>query len=113
MSTETAQPGTMPDAGLEPEAMSLEQIQAELAAYRPGTAVEVIELEAYMAHACAAVAPTRPIGRGAEAGRRGTSMSDRRSRTPHCRRVCGPVPHRCRIAAFACCCPLDRVLNCS
>jgi hypothetical protein len=38
-----------PDAGTDPETMSLEDVARELAAYRPGNQAEVIAIEAYMA----------------------------------------------------------------
>jgi len=38
-----------PDAGAAPETMTLEAVQRELGQYRPGTAAEVMAIEAYMA----------------------------------------------------------------
>jgi len=45
MSTEPAQP----DAGTNPETMTIEEISRELAAYRPGNAAEVIAIEEWLA----------------------------------------------------------------
>jgi hypothetical protein len=38
---------TMPDAGTDPETMSLEAVQAELAGYQPATEFGVVDLEAH------------------------------------------------------------------
>jgi hypothetical protein len=43
--TETA----MPDAGTDPETMTIEEISRGLAGYKPGTQAEVVEIRAYMA----------------------------------------------------------------
>jgi len=45
MTTETAQPDTMPVV----EAMSLEEIQRELANYKPGTRETVVTVEEWLA----------------------------------------------------------------
>jgi len=39
----------MPDAGTDPETMSIEAVQAELGAYRPGNAAEVVSVEEWLA----------------------------------------------------------------
>jgi hypothetical protein len=105
ISTEPAMPDTMPAV----EAMSLEAVQTELAGYRPGNQAEVIAIEEWIAR-------RMQLWRRLDAllGARKLAVHPRDQPKPTApdrmgrgRRVCGPVPHRCRMMAFMRCVSLD------